>query len=29
VSCISPLDALFAGIVDRRGWGEKLTLRGV
>ena len=25
---ISPLDALFAGMVDRRGWGEKLTLRG-
>jgi hypothetical protein len=28
VSCISPLGALFAGMVDRRGWGKKLTLRG-
>ena len=25
---ISPLGALFAGMVDRRGWGKKLTLRG-
>jgi hypothetical protein len=29
VNCISPLDALFARMVDRRGWGKKLTLRGV